>query len=208
MVDESEGTNHENPADPELTDVELVATSSRRFVTVYDAVAGRAGPKGFLTEEQMRSPTLLSLAPEDVLARQTGIPVELVDTTHDPAAEVSATNKIPESEMLKAVHTYASDFYKSATANKGTYDFRSLDETALIAMGILLEEATREALGQTGDMVFVEPAGLEHGLDETAMTKHQIKGRVKPRVEPSDVDEDEDEDSAEMDESSAKRRRY
>lgn len=35
-------------------------------------------------------------------------------------------------------------------------DWKSMDETALLAMGILLEEATREVLGETGDLVFTE----------------------------------------------------
>ncbi|EEP77381.1 conserved hypothetical protein [Uncinocarpus reesii 1704] len=39
-----------------------------------------------------------------------------------------------------------------------------MDETALIALGILLEETAVEALGTTGDMVFVE--GAEIGDDE------------------------------------------
>lgn len=34
--------------------------------------------------------------------------------------------------------------------------FRSMDDTALLAVGILLEEAADEVLGETGDMVFVE----------------------------------------------------
>lgn len=35
-------------------------------------------------------------------------------------------------------------------------DERSMDETALIAFGILLEEASRQALGARGDLVFTE----------------------------------------------------
>jgi hypothetical protein len=31
-----------------------------------------------------------------------------------------------------------------------------MDETALLALGILMEEATRDVLGQTGDLVFTE----------------------------------------------------
>lgn len=204
MADESEDTNAETPGGLETSDAELATPAQRRFITVYDAVAGRVGQNGFLTGEQMLSSTLLPLATEDVLGRQTAIPADLIDNTPDPAAEASATKRLPESEMLKAIHTYASEFYKSTTAGQGTYDFHSLDETALVAMGILLEEATREALGENGDMVFVEPEGLEHGLEETNMTKHQIKGRVKPQVKPPDPSDD----SAEPDESPAKRRRY
>ncbi|KAJ9195639.1 hypothetical protein DTO164E3_6715 [Paecilomyces variotii] len=35
-------------------------------------------------------------------------------------------------------------------------DYQSMDETALIAMGILLEEMAQEYLGETGDLILVE----------------------------------------------------
>jgi hypothetical protein len=35
-------------------------------------------------------------------------------------------------------------------------DYCSMDETALMALGILMEEAARDTLGQTGDLVFTE----------------------------------------------------
>lgn len=37
-----------------------------------------------------------------------------------------------------------------------------MDETALIAMGILLEEAAKESLGETGDMALVEGEEIEN----------------------------------------------
>lgn len=36
-----------------------------------------------------------------------------------------------------------------------------MDETALIAMGILMEETAREVLGETGDLAFTEAADEE-----------------------------------------------
>lgn len=36
-----------------------------------------------------------------------------------------------------------------------------MDETALIAFGILLEETAKEALGETGDLAFTEAADEE-----------------------------------------------
>lgn len=210
MADGSEFTNSDGDAQNILAEKDSPTNQVRRSVTVYDAVAGRAGQNGFLTEEQMLSSTLLPVAPEDYLLRQTRIPEEFLDDMHDPGGTYSQANKLPESEMLKAIHTYASDFYASATTNNGTYDFRSLDETALVALGILVEEAVRETLGENGDMVFVEPEGLENGLEETKMTRHQIIGKVKPAAEPSDVlEEDEDEDDYDLGEgeSPAKRQR-
>ena len=56
---------------------------------------------------------------------------------------------------------YASDFYGRATSDKGACDFRSMDETALLALGILLEESAKHCLGEKGHLVFVE--GQEDG---------------------------------------------
>ena len=64
--------------------------------------------------------------------------------------------KLPDSDILEAIHAYASDFYRNATHDGGMIDFASMDETALLAIGILLEEAATQCLGDTGDMVFVE----------------------------------------------------
>lgn len=63
---------------------------------------------------------------------------------------------LPESDLLKALHTYTSDYYTYATPDRGRASWRSMDETALIALGILLEETAKESLEETGDMVFVE----------------------------------------------------
>ncbi len=71
--------------------------------------------------------------------------------------------KLPESDLLKAIHAYASDFYGRAVKGKGKVDFESLDETALLAVGILMEEMAREALGETGDLAFVE--GEDDGVE-------------------------------------------
>lgn len=71
---------------------------------------------------------------------------------------------LPDSDMLKAVHGYASHFYEalgqrldsSERRTARRVDERSMDETALLAIGILLEEAARASLGKDGDLVFTE----------------------------------------------------
>jgi hypothetical protein len=67
-----------------------------------------------------------------------------------------ADRPLPDSDLVKAIHAYSSDFYAHATPERGLGSWHSMDETALLAMGILLEEAAKESLGETGDMVFVE----------------------------------------------------
>lgn len=72
------------------------------------------------------------------------------------ANERNLHGELPSSDLLKAIHTYVSDFYSQAIPDSGITDVRSMDETALLAMGILLEESIRDVLGRTGDLVFTE----------------------------------------------------
>lgn len=169
--------------------------SKRRTATVYDAVAGRCGSNGFLTQEQLQSSSVIPYRPDELLRRGVDEPEHSFDNIYNADERLVATHKLPDSDLVKAIHAYISDFYDMATNNKGLHDFKSLDETALLAFGILLEEAALEILGQTGDMALVEPEGLEHGLPESKRTMHQVRGRVKPPSSPevgseeSDVDE-------------------
>ena len=53
-------------------------------------------------------------------------------------------------------------------------DFESLDETALLGIGILLEEMTGHALGETGDLAFVEGEEVDEvnsGLEQNAQSR-------------------------------------
>ncbi|KAF3171922.1 hypothetical protein TWF225_009029 [Orbilia oligospora] len=61
---------------------------------------------------------------------------------------------LPDSDLLKAVHRYASEFF-DAKGWDGVMA-RSLDESALLAIGVILEEYCREMVGKDGGMVFAE----------------------------------------------------
>ncbi|KAI2620316.1 hypothetical protein GGS26DRAFT_309871 [Hypomontagnella submonticulosa] len=154
----------------------------KRDANVYDAVAGRvtttlplddgsgseAPSHHFRTSrDRHRDPTL---APEEVLFRRIGAPVRFAEKDIYQAHEAlrdGGRGVLPDSDMLKAIHSYASHFY-TALARRGggsssnsvavgrNIDERSMDETALLALGILVEEAGREALGRSGDLVFTE----------------------------------------------------
>jgi hypothetical protein len=73
-----------------------------------------------------------------------------------------------------------------------------MDETALLAFGILLEEAGNEVLGRRGDLVFTEGAddgpvdASEPVQDETRLVGHHdisLRGRPKRRkIGVSDVE--------------------
>jgi hypothetical protein len=158
-------------------------------------------------------------APDEVLFRRQGAPIrfEENDIYYAHERELPTEQRVlPDSDLLKAIHSYASQFYDRTTAKRqrqhkaawrrvrpaqayrlganrvnssmakkisrregsndgpmghrlshirrdglsmhrdGRNDERSMDETALIAFGILLEEAGKEVLGQNGDLVFTE----------------------------------------------------
>ncbi|KAL8392513.1 hypothetical protein RB595_002632 [Gaeumannomyces hyphopodioides] len=169
----------------------------KRHANVYDAVAGRVTTTGNLGASsgvrsvdgvyRLRDATL---APEDVLFQRVDAPQRYAEKdvyfSREAAAVTESDSRLlPDSDLLKAVHSYAANLFEAVGSRRGAHggsghgdegqgedrdpdcfvgprhvDERSMDETALIAFGILLEEAGREVLGRRGDLVFTE------GLDE------------------------------------------
>lgn len=108
------------------------------------------------------SSSSVAVPPEEVLFRRKGAPVRYEeDDIYWADRDLKEGQTLPESDLLKAIHTYASDFYGRSTGNRGAADFESLDETALLALGILLEEMAGHVLGDTGDLAFVEGEEIE-----------------------------------------------
>jgi len=141
------------------------ANRRRREASLYDAVAGRVGYEGFLGEDPPTknrdtvSHSNIAVPPEEVLFRRRGAPIRYEeDDIYCADRHLEPHQRLPDSDLLKTIHAYTSDFYANATIDGGKSDFKSLDETALLAMGILLEEAAAEALGKTGDLALVEAA--------------------------------------------------
>lgn len=97
-----------------------------------------------------------AISPEAVLFRGKNAPTRYAESDIYFANERQPVKDLPASDLLKALHCYTSDYYSRATADGGYADWKSLDETALISLGILMEEASRASLGQTGDLAFTE----------------------------------------------------
>ena len=175
----------------------------RRVATVYDAVAGNIGLNGFLSEERKASNATRPLAPEEVLlkhAENTN-----VSAHHQPLQQYDKPRaSLPDSDLLKAIHEYAGDFYEMATKDHGKHDIKSMDGSALVAVGCLLEEASRQLLGENGDMVLVEPTSLGKGMRETQRAKYQVIGKVEP---PATPEPDSEISSTEDEQEPAKKRR-
>ncbi|KAH8596378.1 hypothetical protein B0O99DRAFT_593698 [Bisporella sp. PMI_857] len=134
-----------------------------RKATVFDAVAGRISTSGFIAHEvaiasnrDTHSSSTVAAAPETVLFRKKNAPTRYVESDFYFANEQSPMANLPDSDLLKAIHCYTSDYYSRATTGNGSTDWRSMNETALLALAILLEESSRDILGQSGDMVFME----------------------------------------------------
>ncbi|KAM4065429.1 membrane protein [Hirsutella rhossiliensis] len=169
-----------------LTDTENPRQSRRRrrIATVYDAVAGHVWSKQATRDEAAgwedrarvikHSTRHTPLAPDELLFRRKDAPERYAEHDIYNAHERDIPHgALPESNLLKAIHGYTSGFY-GALARKHRprlggrdVDERSMDETALLAFGILLEEAGREVLGRRGDLVFTEGAD-EVRRDEVA----------------------------------------
>jgi hypothetical protein len=129
------------------------------LTNLYDAVAGRVGDEGLLLHKQGNP-----LPPDQVLFSRAGAPIRYQeDDKYFAHRHLPSDQRLPDSDLLKAIHAYASDFYGSGSLGNCRDDFGSLDETALIALGILLEEAAAQSLGETGDLAFAEtppPKGM------------------------------------------------
>lgn len=107
------------------------------------------------------------LAPEEALFSRTHAPQRYAEKdiyfAHEDLPD-GGRGTLPESDLVKALHGYASHFYeamgqrhdRNGRIDATRVDERSMDETALLSIGILLEEAARESLGRNGDLVFTE----------------------------------------------------
>ncbi|KAI9167622.1 hypothetical protein HJFPF1_03755 [Paramyrothecium foliicola] len=178
----------------------------RRLATVYDAVAGRVWHdqlRGNDDQDRARSPSELPkaikhltretpYAPEEVLFRRKHAPERYAEhdiyQAHERDLPRGGRGVLPESDLLKAVHGYTSRFYGALERDQRyldgrNVDERSMDETALLAFGILLEEAGREVLGRRGDMVFTE--GVEPSEPDEEFTPNVPGERDSPEATPT-----------------------
>ncbi|KAL1898750.1 hypothetical protein Cpir12675_001753 [Ceratocystis pirilliformis] len=177
---------------------EMPPHKRRRQANIYDAVAGlvtshqgnglahqRNDTTWHLNNSKQASTRHSILAPHEALFRTADAPDLFAEydlyNWHERLLPNTGEGVLPSSELLKALHSYSSRFYdalgtlptgqprKAHFVGQRNINERSMDETALLAFGILLEEAGREVLGQKGDLVFTE------GREVTA-TKSPSKG--------------------------------
>ncbi|KAF1845844.1 uncharacterized protein K460DRAFT_284043 [Cucurbitaria berberidis CBS 394.84] len=140
----------------------VLENRGKRKATVYDAVTGRVTQAGLIGNVMDVKSSRQPLRPDEVLFKQANAPIRYEETDYYYAhANLPADQQLPSGDLLTALHAYISKLY-SRTGEPGTQKaWRCMDETALIAFGILMEETAREVLGETGDLAFTEAAEEE-----------------------------------------------
>lgn len=99
------------------------------------------------------------LRPEEVLYRHKPKKLEQIvedESRYFAHENLPADRPLPSSEILSAIHAYSSDFYAHKLRDNGKHNFYSMDESALLAIGVLMEELAKEQLGENGDMALTE----------------------------------------------------
>ncbi|KAJ6043984.1 hypothetical protein N7499_006490 [Penicillium canescens] len=166
---------------------------SKRRANLYDAVAGRVNPRGIQASQPVvsyhrdtASSGARPLRPEELLLRKqntsAGPVSEQVEKTYFAHENLPADQSLPSSELLETIHAYAADFYEYATADNGQDDHKTMDETALLAMGILIEEMSKDALGETGDLVLVEGQELLEEQEEQTGAESDTTNQSAARI--------------------------
>lgn len=132
---------------------------------MYDAVAGRVSQWGLIAPQSTNSKTTANqpLRPDEVLFKGSNAPTRYEENDYYFAHDkLPKDQKLPSGDLLSALHAYITKYYARNEENGNQKVWKCMDETALIALGILMEETAREILGDSGDLVFLE--GDEEGL--------------------------------------------
>lgn len=155
----------------------------QRQANVYDAVAGtmiignaqriisnhsigRVTQAGLIGNVLDAKASKQPLRPDEVLFKQANAPLRYEETDQYYAhRNLSPDQQLPSGDLLSATHAYISKLYSRTHEHGAQSAWKCMDETALIAFGILIEETARELLGETGDFAFTEAAEEEKNED-------------------------------------------
>lgn len=115
--------------------------------------------------------------------------------------------------MLIAIHQYASDFY--ANNGMGPPSYESLDETALLAIGmfrfprrgkgflvahgpegVLLEEAVKACIGDSGDLALIDEGVFVPPVTRVRAVERDSEGETQDEQEEGEDEEAEAEEDS------------
>lgn len=137
---------------------------------------GRITQSGFYGKkaaEQKRANS--KLRPDEVLFKKQNAPPRYEETDYYFAhRNLSPDQKLPSGDLLTALHDYISKLTSRSYEEDMPELWKFMDETALIALGILLEETVKETLGETGDLALLEAARTD---EEEAFAEHEERAR-------------------------------
>lgn len=170
----------------------------------YSRTTAIADISGRITRDGYTDPssTIPPLRPDEVLYRARNAPTRYEENDNYFAhKDLPLDLELPGSDLLQALHAYISEFYGRSEEMVNQKVWRSMDETALIALGILLEESAREVLGETGDLAFVEGATEGEMKEMTAGSANRNGGgRWTSDEDPGDGNEADDDGDDDDDE--------
>ncbi|KAI6780989.1 uncharacterized protein J7T54_003131 [Emericellopsis cladophorae] len=167
---------------------------ARHYHTLYDAVAGKVRAPDSEQEATMIKHSLADspVSPAELLFRRLNAPIRYAEydiyASHTRDFPDYGNAALPDSDLLKAIHAYASGYYarNAGPEEARVWDEKSMDETALLAFGILMEEASRETLGRKGDLVFTEAEKDEEGQGDVRADGAGDEPRAKKKRKTSD----------------------
>ena len=96
--------------------------------------------------------------------------------------------RLPDGDLCAVVHEFASLYY-GAMGEEG--DWRSMNETALLAVGVLIEETVSGLLGETGWIAFVEGEAWEN--EEVDVASAERAGNTSAAVRQAEKREKDSE---------------
>ncbi|KAE8829049.1 hypothetical protein PTNB73_05821 [Pyrenophora teres f. teres] len=137
----------------------------KRHANLYDAIQGHVTRNGKAANASGRP-----LRPDEVLFRRKNAPVQYREyDSYSAHNRLPPGQELPDGGLTAALHVHISRLY-AKTAGQGRQGIRKpMDETALIALGILMEETARGVLGETGDLAFTEATDKD---EKQNLTRH------------------------------------
>lgn len=174
--------------------------AQKKIGTVFEAAAGR------ITRDGLADPSseIPPLRPDEVLYRTRNAPPRYEeDDKYFAHNDLPSNQELPSSDLLQALHAYISEFYGRSEEFTTQKIWGSMDETALIALGILMEESAREVLGETGDFAFVEGATKSEFTELTvsSVNRRSEKESTADEEEATKIENETDEDTDDEDQS-------
>ncbi|KAB2570317.1 hypothetical protein DBV05_g11027 [Lasiodiplodia theobromae] len=172
----------------------------RRPISVYDCVAGRVNANGFIPEKahissgrMTSSSSRVPVPPDEYLFKQRDAPPRYEeDDIYFADRHLAPHQQLPDSDLLKALHAHSSEVYAQAYGRHAKTLYKSLDETALLTLGILMEEAAADIFDEVGNMKLEKPEENGHVNVENDSSRPDSGGKRKRDQTSGSEDEESD----------------